>query len=175
MSTSTIQLLIGGTSLLPSFNNKTLKKQEIAKASTQDKTITLDRVLTARMRNALIQEAESLETMAVSEFRQILEFQGFNTNRFSDDSMVLFLKTEASLLRGIALRLLRDDLVKAETPIIISGKPTGAVGIVAKILGPTLVASFSSVGATLWWDCKSDCRIESIHFTDKKLNKVFKP
>lgn len=76
--------------------------------------------------------------MDVADFRQILEFQGFNTNRFANNSMALYLKSEASLLRGIALKLLRDDLIKAETPIIISGDVSAAVGMVAKILGPTL-------------------------------------
>ena len=172
---STIHLLIGGSSLVPKAGNRTLKKYEIAKASTKDKTVTLDRVLAARIRNALMLEINGLETMPVSEFRKLLELQGFNTARFADESLARDLKTEAALLRGIALRLLRDDVIKAETPIIISGNMSGAVGMVAKILGPSLVANFSSVGITLWWDCKSDCRIESIHVTDKKLHKVIKP
>ncbi|MBZ9611333.1 hypothetical protein [Rheinheimera maricola] len=172
---ATIQLLIGGTSLLPSVSNRARKQHEIAKASVQDKSVTIDRVLAARIRNALIEEAQWLETMDVADFRQILEFQGFNTNRFADNSMALYVKSEASLLRGIALKLLRDDLIKAETPIIISGDVSGAIGMVAKILGPTFVANFSSVGVTLWWDCKSDCRIESIHVTDKKMHRVIKP
>lgn len=172
---ATIQLLIGGSALVPTIGNRTLKKYEIAKASTQDKTVTLDRVLAARIRNALMHEVEWLETMPVSDFRKLLAFQGFNTARFSDESMARDLKTEASLLREIAIRLLRDDVIKAETPIIISGNVSGAVGMTAKVLGPTAVAHFSSVGITLWWDCKSDCRIESIHVTDKKLHKVIKP
>lgn len=171
---ATIQLLIGGTALVPSVSNRQKKKREIAEKSVQDKSVTIDRVLAARMRDALISEAQILERMSVSEFRQMLKLQGFDTNKFSDDWMAVYLRSEVSAIKSIALKLLRDDLIKAETPIIISGNVSGAVGMVAKILGPTTVASFSLIGATIWWDCKTDCRIESIQFSDKKLQKVIK-
>lgn len=55
---ATIQLLIGGASLLPGISNRARKQHEIAKASMQDKSVTIDRVLAARIRNALIEEAQ---------------------------------------------------------------------------------------------------------------------
>lgn len=169
-----IQLLIGGTALAPSVSNQLKKKKEIAEKSVQDKSVTIDRVLAAKMRDALISEAQILERMSVAEFRKTLALQGFNTTKFSNDRMAVYLRSEISAIKSIALKLLRDDLIQAETPIIISGNVSGAVGIVAKILGPTAVASFDPIGATIWWDCKTDCRIDSIHFSDKKLQKVIK-
>ncbi|MDP5143014.1 hypothetical protein ORJ00_09685 [Rheinheimera baltica] len=171
---ATIQLLIGGSALVPSASNKLKKKKEIAEKSLQDNSVTIDRILAARMRDALVSEAKILERMGIAEFRNMLKLQGFNTNKFSDVLMAAYLQSEVSAIKSIALRLLRDDLIKAETPIIISGNVSGAVGMVAKILGPTAVAGFSPISTTIWWDCKTDCRIESIHFFDKTLKKVIK-
>ena len=172
---ATIQLLIGGATFFPSTSKEVRKKQALAGASIKDNSVTIDRVLAARMRNALMQEVQRLETMSIPDFRQMLSFQGIETAKFKDNAMMIFLQTEASILKSIALKLLRDDLVNAKTPIIISGNVSGAVSLAAKILGPTLVANYSSLSTSIWWECKSDCRIESIHFSDKKMQKVIKP
>lgn len=172
---ATIQLLIGGTSILPSISNKLQKKQDIAEASLKDKSITIDRVLAARMRNATLDEMKMLSEMSMKEFRTLLLGQGISASRFTDQQLQQAVNIEIFNLRNIAVQLLQADFLKSDTSIIISGTPAGAVGLVAKVLGPTTTANGMPIGASVWWTYDTRLRIEAIHYSDKNSHLVVNP
>ncbi|WP_213996483.1 hypothetical protein [Arsukibacterium sp.] len=172
---ATIQLLIGGATLFPSTSNKVRKKQEIAGASVKDNSVTIDRVLAARMRNATIDEMKRLNNISVQEFRVMLLGQGLNPKRFTDRQLERAAEIEALNLRNIAVQLLKADFLKSDMPMIIAGTPKGALGLVAKVLGPTTVASGMPIGISLWWTYDSNFRIEAIHYSDKNNHQVINP
>lgn len=172
---ATIQLLIGGANLLPSVSNKLRKKHEIAEASLTDKSVTIDRVLAARMRNATLDEMKILSQMSMKEFRVLLMGQGISATRFTDQQLQQAVNIEIFNLRNIAIQLLQADFLKSDTPIIISGSPAGALGLVAKVLGPTTVANGMPIGISVWWKYDSRLRIEAIHYSDKNHHQVINP
>mgnify|MGYP006166642651 CR=1 FL=1 len=172
---ATIQLLIGGVNIAPNITNKLRKKHEIAEASLKDKSVTIDRVLAARMRNATIDEMKRLSKMSMQEFRILLLGQGLSAARFTDQQLQLAVNIEVLNLRNIAVQLLQADFLKSDTPIIISGSPKGALGLVAKVLGPTAVANGMPIGISVWWTYDSSLRVEAIHYSDKNNHQVIKP
>ena len=172
---ATIQILIGGTTLFPSTSNEVRKKHAIAAASVKDKSVTIDRVLAARMRNATIDEMNRLRKISMKEFRTLLLGQGLNAARFSDDELRDAVNNEILHLRTIAVQLLQADFLKSDTPMFISGSPKGAVGLVAKVLGPTVVANIMPIGISVWWTLGAKFRIEAIHYSDKDNHQVIKP
>ena len=172
---ATIQLLIGGATLFPSTSNKVRRKQQIAGASAKDNSVTIDRVLAARMRNATIFEMKRLSNISMQEFRVLLLGQGLNAARFTDRQLERFVNDEIFNLRRIAIQLLQADFLKSDTPMIIAGTPKGALGLVAKVLGPTTVASGMPIGITVWWTYDSNLRIEAIHYSDKHNHQVINP
>lgn len=172
---ATIQLLIGGTTLFPKVSNKLRRKQEIANASIKDKSVTIDRVLAARMRNATLEEMKKLSSIPMQEFRLLLLGQGLNAARFTDAQLREAINTEIFHLRNIAVQLLQADFLKSDTPMFISGSPKGAVGLVAKVLGPTVVASRMPIGISVWWTFDSKFRIEAVHYADKDNHQVINP
>ena len=172
---ATIQLLIGGANILPSVGNKLRKKHEIAEASLKDKSVTIDRVLAARMRNATLDEMKILSQMSMKEFRVLLLGQGISAAGLTDQQLQQAVNIEIFNLRNIAVQLLQADFLKSDTPIIISGSPAGALGLVAKVLGPTTVANGMPIGIAVWWKYDSRLRIEAIHYSDKNNHQVIKP
>lgn len=172
---ATIQLLIGGATLFPSTSNNARKKQQIAGASVKDKTVTIDRVLAARMRNATVDEMNRLRKISVKDFRTILLGQGLNATRFTDTKLQEDIDNTFFNLRIVAVQLLQANFLKSDTPMIIAGTPKGALGLVAKVLGPTTVASGMPIGISLWWTYDSNFRIEAIHYSDNNNHQVINP
>ena len=172
---ATIQLLIGGTTLFPKVSNKLRRKQEIANASIKDKSVTIDRVLAARMRNATLEEMKRLSNISIPEFRLLLLGQGLSAARYTDQQLQRVVNIEVFHLRKIAVQLLQADFLKSDTSIIIAGTPKGALGLVAKILGPTAVASGMPIGISIWWTYDSSFRIDAIHYSDKNNHQVINP
>ncbi|SEA79375.1 hypothetical protein [Alkalimonas amylolytica] len=171
----TLNVLVGGASITPRLSNKERKKTEVAKASLQDSSLTVNRVTAARMRNATVAEMNRLSKMSIADFRQLLLWQGLSTERFNDRQLQQQLNMQVLLLRNLAVELLNADVVQAQTPIIISGSYAGGVGMVTKILGPTAVASQYPMVTAVWWECNSVCRIETIHYFDKNIVRELKP
>lgn len=172
---ATIQLLIGGSVLAPTISNKLKKQKDIAEATLKDNSVIIDRVLAARMRDATIKEMQRLARMDMLEFRQLMLWQGWNLTKFSDKELQSFINIETLKLQRLGVSLLQADFLKSETPIIISGNIKGAIGMVVKILGPTFVASRMPIGIAVWWKCDSDCKIETIHYSDKNVSQEIKP
>ena len=172
---ATIQLLIGGANILPSVGNKLRKKHEIAEASLKDKSVTIDRVLAARMRNATLDEMKILSQMSMKEFRVLLLGQGISAAGLTDQQLQQAVNIEIFNLRNIAVQLLQADFLKSDTSIIISGTPAGALGLIAKVLGPTTTANGMPIGASVWWTYDSRLRIEAIHYSDKNSHLVVNP
>lgn len=172
---ATIQLLIGGANILPSVGNKLRKKHEIAEASLKDKSVTIDRVLAARMRNATLDEMKILSQMSMKEFRVLLLGQGISAAGLTDQQLQQAVNIEIFNLRNIAVQLLQADFLKSDTSIIISGTPAGALGLIAKVLGPTTTANGMPIGASVWWTYDARLRIEAIHYSDKNSHLVVTP
>ncbi|MAD76340.1 MAG: hypothetical protein CML20_16395 [Rheinheimera sp.] len=172
---ATIQLLIGGATLFPSTSKELRKKQAIAGASVKDKSVTIDRVLAARMRNATVDEIKRLSNISMQEFRVMMLGQGINVARYTDGQLREAINNEIFHLRKIAIHLLQADFLKSDTPMIIAGTPKGALGLVAKILGPTTVASGMPIDITVWWTLGLEVRIEALHYSDKNNHRVINP
>ncbi len=172
---ATIQLLIGGATFFPSTSKDVRKKQALAGASIKDNSVTIDRVLAARMRNATVDEMNRLRKISIKEFRTILLGQGLNAARFTDTKLQEDIDNAFFNLRIVAVQLLQADFLKSDTPMIIGGTPKGALGLVAKVLGPTTVASGMPIGISLWWTYDSNFRIEAIHYSDKNNHQVVNP
>lgn len=164
-----LNLLVGGAAITPRLSNKDRKKTEIAKAGIQDTSTTIDRVTAARMRNATLAEMTRMSKMSTADFRQSLLLQGLSTARFNDHQLQRQLNLQILLMRNLAVELLHADLIPAKTPIIISGTHAGAVGLATKILGPTITASQSPMGISIWWVCDSGCSIDTVHYFDKSI------
>ncbi|MDP4535425.1 hypothetical protein Q3O60_04380 [Alkalimonas collagenimarina] len=172
---ATLNVLVGGAAVTPRLSNKERKKAEIAKASLEDSSTTINRVTAARMRNATVAEMNRLLKMSPADFRQQLLWQGFSTARFNDQQLERQLNRQVGLLRNLAIELLAADFIQAQTPIIISGSYAGGVGLVTKVLGPTAVASQYPMATAVWWECNSVCRIETIHYFDRNIIRELKP
>lgn len=168
-----VTLLLGGAA--SQVTRKDRKKAEIAKSSHGDNVTNINRLTAARMRNALNKEVIRLESTSVKDFRQLLEFQGQETNHLDDITLTLLLREEIHHLRALTVKLLQQDIIGANTPIIIAGTTKGALGIATKILGPTTVASWSPLGISVWWNCQIGCKIDSIHFYDVNQQIHFRP
>ena len=101
--------------------------------------------------------------------------QGLSPTRFTDEQLQRAANIEALNLRNVAVQLLKADFLKSDTPMIIAGTPKGALGLVAKVLGPTTVASGMPISITVWWTYDSSFRIEAIHYSDKNNHQVINP
>ncbi|SEA68943.1 hypothetical protein [Alkalimonas amylolytica] len=167
-----ITLLLGSPSQV---TPKDQKKAEIAKNSQGDNATNINRLTAARMRNALHKEVIRLERTSVQDFRQLLELQGQKTNHLDDLTLTLLLREEIHHLRALTVKLLQQDIISANTPIIIAGTTKGALGIATKILGPTTVASWSPLSINVWWNCQVGCKIDSIHFYNANQQIHFRP
>ena len=127
------------------------------------------------MRNATLDEMKILSQISMKEFRVLLIGQGISATRFTDQQLQQAVNMEILNLRNIAVQLLQADFLKSDTPIIISGSPTGALGLVTKVLGPSTVANGMPIGISVWWTYDTRLRIEAIHYSDKNNHQVINP
>ncbi|MDX3775759.1 RHS repeat-associated core domain-containing protein [Chromatiaceae bacterium AAb-1] len=149
------------------------KKLELAQRSLEDNQNTINRVLAARMRAATIDEMHRLGNMSVDELRT--ELMGQGVEGVSNKDLADARRYGGLQLRQLAHQLNAGDFTNADTAMILSSTPLGALKQAVGVLAPTAVAAFNPIGISLNWQCSSTCSIQSVYYADKYINRTLKP